>query len=464
MSRNEGNRDMEALWARLDAFELDARDAAAGFSARLARENGWSGAHTARVVREYKRFLALAVCAGHPVTPSVAVDQAWHLHLLYTRSYWDDLCGTVLGRPLHHEPTSGGPDEAAKFRAQYERTLSSYRRLFGTEPPTEIWPTTKARSRVRPRRWLPAALALLTALTLVGCRLNVFDYRGAEFLAFYVLGFAVSLVLSGVLVHLGRRGVTSTSNDLPTDPYDVAMLGGGEERMWHAALAALHARGRLDVDAPHYSPATVAAIDTGDAVDLPPAERALLRALPTVGRKPVRELKDAVRTTAGATHALLVRRGLLLTPARHAQLRWYAAAPLLAMIAVGCGKILVGLSRDRPVFYLVVLVILSGVALVARVKSVSGRTPVGEDAWRRLQSGRVSLGSGPAQPSHVAHAVALGGAAALAGLPAFGALQRAMNLGQGGGAGCGASDGGGGGGDSGCGGGGGGCGGCGGGD
>lgn len=458
---------MDALWARLEGFELDAPDAAFDFSARLARENGWSRAHTARVVAEYKRFLALATCAGHPVTPSVAVDQAWHLHLLYTRSYWDDLCGTVLGRPLHHEPTMGGPEESARYQAQYERTLTSYRRLFGAEPPADIWPTAtqRVRRRWRPPRWVPIALALTTTVTLVGCRLNVFDYRGAEFLAFYVLGFTVSLVLSGVLVHLGRRGTASASasDDLPSDPYDVAILGGGEERMWHTALAALHARGRLDVDAPHHSPATVAAIDTRDAGDLPPAEQALLRALPTVGRKRVRDLKDALRATASATHTVLVTRGLMLTPAHHARLRWYAAAPMLVMIAVGCGKVLVGLTRGKPVFYLVMLVILSGVALVVRVRSVSGRTPVGEDAWRRLQGQRVRLQSGPAQPSHVARAVALGGVAALAGLPAFGSLQRAMNLGNGGGAGCGSSDGGGGGGgDSGCGGGG--CGGCGGGD
>ncbi|MEK6230809.1 MAG: hypothetical protein N2A42_03075 [Luteolibacter sp.] len=33
---------------------------------------------------EYKRFVALAMLAGHPVTPSEEVDQAWHLHLVYT--------------------------------------------------------------------------------------------------------------------------------------------------------------------------------------------------------------------------------------------------------------------------------------------------------------------------------------------------------------------------------------------
>lgn len=455
---------MQALWARLEGFELDAQDAAFDFSARLSRENRWSSAHTARVIGEYKRFLALAMCAGHPVTPSVAVDEAWHLHLLYTRSYWDDLCGTVLGRKLHHEPTTGGPEEAARFEAQYASTLASYRRLFGMEPPADIWPTSAPRvsQRWRPPRGVPLAVTLVTALTLVGCRLNVFDYRGTEFLAFYALGFLGSFVLSWLVVHLARRGApTNVSEPLPSDPYELAMLGGGGERVRDAALAALHARGRLDVAVPTTGWPTIAAVDTGDPGALPAAEEALLAALPRHARKRIRDLEDAVRTPAEATHASLVTRGLLLSPSRHTQLRWLAAAPLLAMMAVACVKVLVGLHRERPVAFLVVLLALSAVALLFRVRSVSRRTPAGDATWTRLQQGQARLHAEPARPAEVATAVALGGVAALAGLPTFRELQRAVNLGHGGAAGCGSSNGGGGG-DGGCGGGG--CGGCGGGD
>ena len=44
------------------------------FVARLARENGWTRAFADRVVREYKRFVYLAMTAGHPVCPSEQVD------------------------------------------------------------------------------------------------------------------------------------------------------------------------------------------------------------------------------------------------------------------------------------------------------------------------------------------------------------------------------------------------------
>ncbi len=128
------------LWPKINAFSLDDPDASFKFSDRLARENGWTHNYTYRVIEEYKRFVFLAMTAGHPVTPSVAVDQAWHLHLTYTQSYWEQFCGEILKRPLHHGPTKGGQKESNKFNDWYARTLASYEQAFGQPPPTDIWP------------------------------------------------------------------------------------------------------------------------------------------------------------------------------------------------------------------------------------------------------------------------------------------------------------------------------------
>jgi hypothetical protein len=93
------------------------------------------------VTKEYRRFLYLAARAGHPVTPSDTVDQAWHLHLIYTRHYWWELCDGILGMQLHHEPSAGGTVESNKFQRQYEQTIESYKATFGEAPPADIWPT-----------------------------------------------------------------------------------------------------------------------------------------------------------------------------------------------------------------------------------------------------------------------------------------------------------------------------------
>ena len=114
------------------------------FVAKLARENGWTPAHAERVFEEYRRFCFLAVTAAHEVTPSDAVDQCWHLHLTYSRDYWDRFCPHVLGRSLHHGPTTGSKAEHGRFFAQYAQTLKSYETLFGVAP-ADIWPDARRR-------------------------------------------------------------------------------------------------------------------------------------------------------------------------------------------------------------------------------------------------------------------------------------------------------------------------------
>lgn len=163
--------EQRELLDRIDAFQFDASGASLSFPRRLARENDWTHETAHRAIREYRRFLFLAMQAGHPVTPSDQVDQVWHLHLCYTRSYWTRLCGEVLGAPLHHEPTQGGATEGEKFDDWYARTVESYRRFFG-EPPADLWPPASTRfgedlhfRRVNVRRaWVvPKPAALLRA-------------------------------------------------------------------------------------------------------------------------------------------------------------------------------------------------------------------------------------------------------------------------------------------------------------
>ena len=120
------NARQKNLYAKLCAMHLTPPGVTLSFESRLARENGWDLAQAIAVVNEYRKFLFLMLEAGHPVTPSDQVDQAWHLHLVYTNSYWNDLCGRIAGRPLHHGPTAGGSDEKVKFSDWYEKTKSQF--------------------------------------------------------------------------------------------------------------------------------------------------------------------------------------------------------------------------------------------------------------------------------------------------------------------------------------------------
>src|SRR5688572_30623486 len=114
--------EQQELWQKIDRFELDDPHVSFSFSDRLARENGWSISFSLSAIQEYKKFIFLICISDHPLTPSDQVDQVWHLHLLYTHSYWIDMCKRLLNRDIHHGPTRGGNTERAKFKSWYQET------------------------------------------------------------------------------------------------------------------------------------------------------------------------------------------------------------------------------------------------------------------------------------------------------------------------------------------------------
>jgi hypothetical protein len=143
-----------ALWQRIHAYSPDKVGVDYPFSRRLAREMGWSRQFALQAIEEYRRFMYLACIGQHPVTPSPTVDAVWHLHLIYTRSYWDDFCGQVLQKPLHHAPTEGGKAEGDKFNDWYNRTLKTYALEFNAPPPPNIWPPADIRFKPRREQWI----------------------------------------------------------------------------------------------------------------------------------------------------------------------------------------------------------------------------------------------------------------------------------------------------------------------
>jgi hypothetical protein len=173
----------------------------------LRREQGWSPAFTSRVLAEYRRFLFITATHEDLMVPSEAVDQAWHLHMLDTRAYWDELCGRVAGRPIHHTPSRGGAPEDRRHADAYEATLACYREAFGEAPPADVWPSAPERfaglyRRVDTREtWIvrkgfvkAAAIGCGSALVLGGCATETF---GAA-MAAVVVGVVALIALAAV--------------------------------------------------------------------------------------------------------------------------------------------------------------------------------------------------------------------------------------------------------------------------
>ncbi len=139
--------EQQAIWDKVRNFELDEPGSMFTFTQRLARENGWTIEYSLRAVHEYKKFMFMLCIAEYPLTPSDQVDQVWHLHLIYTHSYWNDFCRDTLNKVIHHGPTRGGKAEGDKYTDWYQKTLDLYKQLFERDAPEDIWPSKEVRFR-----------------------------------------------------------------------------------------------------------------------------------------------------------------------------------------------------------------------------------------------------------------------------------------------------------------------------
>ena len=465
------------VWGRIAAHRFDDPTARLTFTARLARENGWTIGRAVRVVDEYRRFAFLARTAGHPVTPSEDVDQAWHLHLAYTHDYWETWCRDVLGAPLHHGPTRGGQAEADRYDSQYRRTLAAYTAAFDEVPPADIWPPAERRfgpdlawRRVNlacnwvipkpawladwPRRWTAAAtlasMPLVAAVPLLGFGIpNPLDLPGTPFLGLFAALVTASMIAGVLLRSIVRPAGEPTLTLDDVGPLELALLADdGRIRFAAAGLAALAPENAEPPADPIVEPLRARIDAIGDAV---PADR-------------VRAVVEAAREEF---EPRLVERGLLVGAWWKTAAPWIILAPMIATLALGCAKIAVGISRGKPVGFLVLgCFYLAGVSFL-----LLGRKPrrtkradtLVREAWRRFRaSGQQESWSKAGGIAALAPlAVALFGTGALRG-ESFTSINEALrahqarNSGSGSG-GCSSPDGG-------CGGGGcGGCGGCGGG-
>ncbi|MGL4423286.1 MAG: TIGR04222 domain-containing membrane protein [Gemmataceae bacterium] len=454
----------------LEAFDIDGGELALPFAARLAREQGWSRSRAEQVVREYKRFLFLAVGPDGPQCPSADVDAAWHLHLIYTRSYWVRLCGEVLGTPLHHDPTPGGAEAIQHYHKLYANTLAVYTATFGHAPPPAVWPPVKVRfaslvAGTPPARWRMPRMLLQRILRVAGvivvCGLgtgcdqtmNPFQWNGTDF--FYAL---IPALLAAIVVGVMAQDALALPKPLPGDeeqelPWEqTAILAGGSDQLLLTGLSRLVADGVIRIE-----DKSIQSVDgtSENSPERTAIERLILSHLP-LDREAWEPLKSAVAFQSAPMQQQLVDEGYLMTP-QQKRCTWIVGlAPLLAVFGLlGLPRLIMGLSAEKPVLYLI-LVLAVGLILGLMIVfgGLTSRSRRGEVVLRGLQSRY------DPDEFHISMAVALFGSVALTGTALL-ALREwhtfvITPIGN-----SSTGDGGGSGGDSGCGSG---CGGCGGGD
>ncbi|MCX6316556.1 MAG: hypothetical protein NTW29_04655 [Bacteroidetes bacterium] len=202
-------KEHQTLWNGIRLFAIDEPGAAVKYSDKLRQSSHWTPAYTSRVIEEYRKFIFLCMVLPRGASPSQAVDEAWHMHLTYTVNYWDGLCANILGKPLHHHPSRGGPEEKHKHTDWYQETLEGYQYYFGEQPPRDIWPPPvlqKPDTDQKPDKKIKLyyLFFLLPFLfPLFFDRLHPFELKGPHFIIFLVLLMAcIAIALS---LHYANR-------------------------------------------------------------------------------------------------------------------------------------------------------------------------------------------------------------------------------------------------------------------
>ncbi len=204
------------LWIKIRAFELDERGIAFPFSKKLANEQNWTEAFTKRAIEEYRKFIYLCVISPNGASPSNIIDEVWHLHLTYTTCYWKQFCLETIGKEIHHHPSKGGNPEKDKHLQWYNDTIELYHSVFGQSPPTDIWPLPIKHENLYfppelPKKFetfsIQVTLLLLavpfTASWFLFDDLDPFDLNGPDFLIFYAI--LIAACFAGFFVYLQQQ-------------------------------------------------------------------------------------------------------------------------------------------------------------------------------------------------------------------------------------------------------------------
>ena len=220
--------------------------------------------------------------------------------------------------------------------------------------------------------------------------MNPFDLRGPEFLTLYVFLFLGILGLAAALRWHWRQPADEPGPEaLDLAPFEVAYLAGGPTLAVNAAIARLVHEGALTVNASDRKLLR----KEGGALSKGASrlEKAVFCEVDPGSRTGLADVRQRVASDLEPIRQRLQHLGLVVADDGAVLARFVPLLLLLVVPAFGFIKIMVGLSRDRPVSFLVVLCIVSFVvALVGFARAVV-RSRRGDRALALLKEANAAM-------------------------------------------------------------------------
>lgn len=297
------------------------------------------------------------------------------------------------------------------------------------------------------------------------------EFTGPHFLKFYAAGLVLALTAALLIRRrfrqgeAGAGGAVADAEAVRLDPFEAAYLAGGragERLATAAALTSLAQRQVIEPDTVGRKFARTAVLDK----PVNPVERAVYLAT-SAGGSSFQEIRQGSSEALGAVRERLTGAGLFATRSESRSAQLLGAVPVLLWLALGLVKIAVGLSRGKPVVFLVLFCGITAIVAVLLLAVPIARTRLGDRVLEHLRNQYAALRftattrADALETEQLVLALGLFGLGILAGGPLASVRAAMVPRGSSSGCGSGSSCGGGDGGGGGCGGG---CGGCGGGD
>lgn len=345
-----------SLWQKISDFQLDdSPEATIQFSDKLIKETKWTPDFAKRAMAEYKKFLYLCLTMPQGASPSEVVDEVWHLHLTYTVSYWQKLCGEVLQQQLHHYPNKGGASENQRHQDWYADTLITYVKEFQELPSTDCWslpkglnltpyllltspfqtPTLQITPIWEGHKYWPVGATVLGVLSLF-----LFTLSGSHFLLAYLLLMAWAWWGSYHKIRFKKQVLKETLRQL--HPYHFAALFKDTETVFRTLIADFAERGWISYQ--HDG------MFTYDKT----VHQPMMYSLQTQDEKamPVERLRGFLYPYAKAiTKATASAKNKLLQDLETSLFQWW-------VVLIGITRLFQGVLNQKPVVFLLLLMIV----------------------------------------------------------------------------------------------------------
>lgn len=128
---------LDPLWLKLNMMNAQGLQAFAPLMDMMQKQMGQNAEMAQRVIEEYRKFLFLAMRAGHQVIPPGPINDVWMMHLQNAQNYWENLGQMITERPTAAQ--GAGTQNFASMADAWKATLESYEKIFGMKPPMDIW-------------------------------------------------------------------------------------------------------------------------------------------------------------------------------------------------------------------------------------------------------------------------------------------------------------------------------------